>query len=73
MPSKFTSKESNDDAVELANNLGFKLESISIESVVNSYDQILGPIFEGKEKKKPMLHRRRFAPLNTRFSFVEIS
>ena len=50
MPSKFTSKESNDDAVELANNLGFKLESISIESVVNSYDQILGPIFEGKEK-----------------------
>ena len=50
MPSKFTSKESNEDAEELANNLGFKLENVSIESVVSSYDQTLSSIFNGKEK-----------------------
>ena len=50
MPSKFTSKESNEDAEELASNLGFKLENVSIESVVSSYDQTLSSIFNGKEK-----------------------
>ena len=50
MPSKYTSIESNTDASELGNNLGIELMNISINDIVNSYDNTLNDLFSGTEK-----------------------
>ena len=50
MPSKYTSDESNTDASELGNNLGIELMNISINDIVNSYDNTLNDLFSGTEK-----------------------
>jgi NAD+ synthase len=50
MPSKYTSIESNKDASELGNNLGIELMNISINEIVNSYDNTLNDLFSGTEK-----------------------
>ena len=50
MPSKYTSVESNTDASELGNNLGIELMNISINDIVNSYDNTLNDLFSGTEK-----------------------
>lgn len=48
MPSRFSSKESVTDAAQLVEKLGVAMRKISIESVFNSYLQLLEPLFEGK-------------------------
>ena len=50
MPSQFTSDESNIDANLLGKNLGIDLLSISIQDIVNSYDNTLSDLFANKEK-----------------------
>jgi NAD+ synthase len=49
MPSPFTSKESTEDAVEAANLLGCKLDTLSIEPVMSAFDAVLAPAFAGTE------------------------
>ena len=49
MPSQFTSKESIEDAMQLAENLDIQTFTIKIEDIFNKYMDILNPIFEGKE------------------------
>ena len=50
MPSQFTSDESNIDANLLGKKLGIDLLSISIQDIVNSYDNTLSELFADKEK-----------------------
>ncbi len=49
MPSKYTSRSSLDDAVACAKMLGVRYDSISIEAAVDTYGQMLGPLFAGRE------------------------
>lgn len=49
MPSKYTSKESIDDATKLAKNLDIELETISIEPLVQAFEKSLSDSFEGRE------------------------
>ena len=50
LPSKFTSQNSNDDAVDLANRLNIELENLSIEEVYNSVEILLHKNFDKMEK-----------------------
>lgn len=50
MPSMYTSKESTEDAQELASNLGIKTYTIPITDVFNEYLNALKEPFEGKER-----------------------
>ena len=50
LPSKFTSQNSNDDAVDLANRLNIELENLSIEEVYNSVEKLLHKNFDKMEK-----------------------
>ncbi len=49
MPSRYTSDMSNEDAIQLAHNLGVQYETISIEPVFESFLQTLAPVFAGKK------------------------
>jgi len=46
MPSRFTSKESVEDAIELSRNLGIRYEIIPIEEVFSAYLGSLAPVFK---------------------------
>ena len=46
MPSPYTSKQSIDDAVEIADLLGCRLDRISIEPAMAAFDEMLKPAFE---------------------------
>lgn len=46
MPSPYTSQESLDDAVEIADLLGCRLDSISIEPAMVAFEEMLKPSFE---------------------------
>ena len=48
MPSRYTSKESLDDAAECAKMLGVPYEIISIEGMVAAFGEALAPAFKGK-------------------------
>jgi len=50
MPSPFTSRESREDAEELAKNLGIKLVALPISGIMESYMDVLAPEFAGKAK-----------------------
>lgn len=50
MPSRYSSKESADDAQRLASNLGIRYEVISIEQIFKVYLITLSPVFAGLEK-----------------------
>ena len=50
LPSKFTSKTSNDDAISLASKLNIKLENLSIEDVYSSIEKLLNKKFNTLEK-----------------------
>jgi len=50
MPSPYTSKESREDAEQLAMNLGIKLIDLPIKGIMASYMKILDPQFMGREK-----------------------
>lgn len=49
MPSPYTSQESLDDAVEISNLLGCRLDSISIEPAMAAFGDMLQSSFEGQE------------------------
>ncbi len=49
MPSRYTSRESREDAFDLAKNLGVKITEISIDGLFQSYLDCLAPHFKGKE------------------------
>lgn len=48
MPSRFTSRDSLDDAAEVARLLGTRLDSIAIEDAVSSFTGMLGQMFAGR-------------------------
>ncbi len=48
MPSRYTSKDSLDDAAEVARLLGVQLDSIPIEEAVKAFGAMLGPLFAGR-------------------------
>lgn len=48
LPSEYTSQESLNDAAEVANNLGVRLDTISIASGRAAITEALEPLFEGK-------------------------
>ncbi|MSO89085.1 MAG: NAD+ synthase [Rhodospirillaceae bacterium] len=48
MPSPFTSKDSLEDAAEVARLLGIRLETISIEPAMRSFTEMTAPLFKGK-------------------------
>ncbi len=50
MPSPYTSKESRQDAEQLARNLGIRLKDLPIKGIMASYIKILEPQFAGKAK-----------------------
>ncbi|WP_457641765.1 NAD+ synthase [Persephonella sp.] len=49
MPSQYTSKESIEDALELAKNLGIETFTIPIKDIFERYINELNPVFEGLE------------------------
>jgi NAD+ synthase (glutamine-hydrolysing) len=49
MPSRYSSRGSKTDAQRLAENLGIKLHTISIEPAFKSYLSMLAPVFEGTQ------------------------
>ena len=50
LPSKFTSKASNDDAINLANKLNIELDNLSIEDVYSSIEKLLNKKFNKLKK-----------------------
>jgi NAD+ synthase (glutamine-hydrolysing) len=50
MPSRYSSKQSSDDASALASNLGIRYEVLSIEQIFKLYAMTLSTIFAGAEK-----------------------
>ncbi len=50
MPSRFTSRDSLDDAAECARLLGVRLDNVPIEPAVEAFDRLLGPLFEGRSR-----------------------
>lgn len=47
MPSRYTSRESLEDAAEVARRLGIRLDTIPIEPAVAAFATMLAPLFEG--------------------------
>jgi len=50
LPSRFTSRASQDDAKVEAERLGVRLDTIPIGDVVDAVERALAPIFEGRER-----------------------
>ncbi|MBP6012506.1 MAG: NAD+ synthase [Alphaproteobacteria bacterium] len=50
MPSRYTSKDSLDDAAEVARLLGTQLDNIPIEAAVNAFAAMTGPLFAGRTR-----------------------
>ena len=48
MPSRYTSKESLDDAAACAEALGIAVKTVPIEPTVEAYDSVLAEVFEGR-------------------------
>ena len=48
MPSRYTSKESLDDAAEMARLLGMSYDTVPIEDPMRSFGAILAPVFAGR-------------------------
>lgn len=49
MPSEFSTGHSVTDAKDLAENLGIQTDIIQIKDIFNTYENILQPLFEGKQ------------------------
>lgn len=49
MPSPYTSEESLEDAAQCAEMLGVRLENINIGPAMSAFDQMLAPVFEGRD------------------------
>jgi NAD+ synthetase len=50
MPSRFTIKESNDDALALARNLRLKTITLTIEEIAGAFEKVLAPVFENRPR-----------------------
>jgi NAD+ synthase len=50
LPSRFTSRESQDDASETARLLGIRLDTVPIVDAVQALETTLAPLFEGKPR-----------------------
>ena len=50
MPSRFTSRESLDDAAECARLLGVRLDTVPIGAAMEAFDTMLSPVFEGRSR-----------------------
>ncbi|MGE0095387.1 MAG: NAD+ synthase [Alphaproteobacteria bacterium] len=48
MPSPYTSRESLDDAAEIARLLGIRLDNVSIEPAMGAFETMLRPLFDGR-------------------------
>ncbi|MBM3531911.1 MAG: NAD+ synthase [Alphaproteobacteria bacterium] len=48
MPSPYTSRESLEDAAEVARFLGIRLDNVSIEPAMRAFDAMLAPLFENR-------------------------
>ncbi|MFN8721019.1 MAG: NAD+ synthase [Rhodospirillales bacterium] len=48
MPSRFTSRDSLDDAAGCAERLGARLDTLAIGPIVDAFSGVLGPLFAGK-------------------------
>ncbi len=49
MPSRYTSRESLDDAAACAKALGIKLDEVAIQPAVGAFGDMLAPVFQGRE------------------------
>ncbi|MCG8690764.1 MAG: NAD+ synthase, partial [Minwuiales bacterium] len=49
MPSRYTSQDSLDDAAEGAKLLGVRLDTVSIAPGVGAFEEMLNPLFDGRE------------------------
>jgi NAD+ synthase len=50
MPSRFTSRDSLDDAAECARLLGVRLDNVPIAPAMDAFDAMLAPLFEGRSR-----------------------
>ncbi len=50
MPSPYTSADSLEDATEAAELLGTRLESVPIEPAMTAFDEMLAPLFAGRDR-----------------------
>jgi NAD+ synthase len=50
MPSRFTSRDSLDDAAECAHLLGVRLDNVPIAPAMDAFDAMLAPLFEGRSR-----------------------
>ncbi|MBS2097994.1 NAD+ synthase [Carboxylicivirga linearis] len=50
LPSQYSSEHSIKDAVDLANNLDIEYNIVPIKEIFNTYNFIMGPLFEGKNE-----------------------
>jgi NAD+ synthase (glutamine-hydrolysing) len=50
LPSEISSQHSRDDALQLAKNLGIRIETIAIADVVASCEKALGPVFKDRPR-----------------------
>jgi NAD+ synthase (glutamine-hydrolysing) len=49
MPSRYSSDHSVTDAVELSKRIGIRYDIVSIEKPFNAFEEVLMPLFEGRE------------------------
>lgn len=49
LPSRFTSRESLEDAAECARLLGCRLDNVPIGPAMDAFDRMLAPLFEGRD------------------------
>lgn len=52
LPSKYTADISNQDALELANNLHMQTQRFDIEPLITPFNEALTPVFQGKARDK---------------------
>jgi NAD+ synthase len=79
MPSPYTSRESVEDATAVANRLGIKFDTISIEPAMKTFDAMLKDVFAGKaadETEENIQARARgmtLMALSNKFGFMVVS
>lgn len=79
MPSRYSSKSSTVDAIQLAHNLGIKYQEISIEVPFQSYLETLAPIFDNlpsdvtEENLQARIRGMILMALSNKFGYIVLS
>lgn len=79
MPSRYTSKESVEDAVELAENLGIKLLTVPIEPAFGQYLEMMKPAFcgtkpnEAEENMQARIRGNILMALSNKFGWLVLT